>query len=305
MEHALKINKLSKTYGSQTQALKNVSLTVKSGDFFALLGANGAGKSTLIGILTGTVHKDSGKVTIADHDIDLNFPLAKKCIGIMPQEFNMDNYQTVYNIVLNQAGFFGIPARKAKERVRHLLKKLNLWSKRSEKSNALSGGMKRRLLLARALVNDPQILIVDEPTAGVDVELRHEIWNLLKQLNQDGKTILLTTHYLEEVEYLCTNMAMIHDGGIIAEGTVADMMRNLDGRIYTVELDTEPTPTSKEKYQFSNEEKNRVDMKIPSNRDISSLVSEFEEDGMRVLDIRPKMNRVEQFFLQKLSEKSK
>ena len=305
MEHALKINKLSKTYGSQTQALKNVSLTVKSGDFFALLGANGAGKSTLIGILTGTVHKDSGKVTIADHDIDLNFPLAKKCIGIMPQEFNMDNYQTVYNIVLNQAGFFGIPARKAKERIEHLLKKLNLWSKRSEKSNALSGGMKRRLLLARALVNDPQILIVDEPTAGVDVELRHEIWNLLKQLNQDGKTILLTTHYLEEVEYLCTNMAMIHDGGIIAEGTVADMMRNLDGRIYTVELDTEPTPTSKEKYQFSNEEKNRVDMKIPSNRDISSLVSEFEEDGMRVLDIRPKMNRVEQFFLQKLSEKSK
>lgn len=305
MKQALVINELSKTYDSQTQALKNVSLTVKSGDFFALLGANGAGKSTLIGILTGTVNNDSGKVTISGHDIDLNFPLAKKCIGIMPQEFNLDNYQTVYDILLNQAGFFGVPKRQAKERIENLLKKLNLWSKRSEKSNALSGGMKRRLLLARALVNDPQILIVDEPTAGVDVELRHEIWNLLKQLNQDGKTILLTTHYLEEVEYLCTNMAMIHDGEIIAEGTVADMMRNLDGRIYTIEFETEPTPTSREKYPFFNEEKNRVDLKIPSNRDISSLVSEFEEDDMRVLDIRPKMNRVEQFFLQKLSEKSK
>ena len=305
MKYALGIKALSKTYDLQTQALNNVSLNVKSGDFFALLGANGAGKSTLIGILTGTINKDSGQVTIADHDIDRNFPLAKKCIGIMPQEFNLDSYQTVYDILVNQAGFFGISAKKAKPRVESLLKQLNLWEKRFEKSNTLSGGMKRRLLLGRALVNDPQILIVDEPTAGVDVELRHEIWNLLKQLNKDGKTILLTTHYLEEVEYLCDHMAMIHHGEIIVEGNVDEMMRNLDGRIYTVEFETAPALSSIEKYQFFNQVKNRVDMKIPSNQDISSLVSKLEKDDMKVLDIRPKMNRVEQFFLQKLSEKNK
>lgn len=305
MKDALDVKELSKTYGSQTKALNKVSLKVKSGDFFALLGSNGAGKSTLISILTGTVNKDSGTVTIAGHDIERDFPLAKKCIGIMPQEFNLDSYQTVYNILLNQAGFFGIPARRAKERVKSLLTQLNLWDKRSEKSHTLSGGMKRRLLLARALVNDPQILIVDEPTAGVDVELRHEIWNLLKQLNQAGKTILLTTHYLEEVEYLCDYMAMIHDGEIVAQGNVDAMMRTLEDRIYTVEFETEPTPSSQEKYQFFNQKNNRVDVKISNTRNISSLVSEFEKDNLHVLDIRPKMNRVEQFFLKKLSEKSK
>lgn len=305
MKYALEIKGLSKTYDSQTQALNNVSLNVESGDFFALLGANGAGKSTLIGILTGTVLKSAGKVTIADHDIDRNFPLAKKCIGIMPQEFNLDNYQTVYNTVLNQAGFFGITVKQAKQRVKTLLTQLNLWEKRSEKSQSLSGGMKRRLLLARALINDPQILIVDEPTAGVDVELRHEIWNLLKQFNKAGKTILLTTHYLEEVEYLCNNMAMIHDGEIIAEGNVDVMMRKIDYRIYTVEFEREPTLANKEKYQFFNPQKNKVDVKISSNKDISSLVSELEKDDLKILDIRPKMNRVEQFFLQQLSEKSK
>lgn len=305
MKYALEINNLSKRYDSQTQVLEDVSLTIKSGDFFALLGANGAGKSTLIGILTGTINKDSGKVTVADYDIDQNFPLAKKCIGIMPQEFNLDIFQTVSCVLLNQAGFFGIPLKQAKERVELLLKKLGLWDKRSEKSNTLSGGMKRRLLLARALVNDPQILIVDEPTAGVDVELRHEIWDLLKRFNQDGKTILLTTHYLEEVEYLCNSMAMIHYGEIIAEGNVADVIRQMDGRVYTLELEAAPTASNVEKYHFFNEEKNRADMKIPINRDISSLVSELEKDGMRVLDIRPKMNRMEQFFLQKLGEKRK
>ncbi len=303
--HALEIKELSKAYDSQTHALNNVSLNVKAGDFFALLGANGAGKSTLIGILTGTVNKDSGKVTIADYDIDQNFPSAKKCIGIMPQEFNLDSYQTVYNILLNQAGFFGITAKQAKPWIEKLLKQLDLWEKRSEQSHKLSGGMKRRLLLARALVNDPQILIVDEPTAGVDVELRQEIWSLLKQFNQDGKTILLTTHYLEEVEYLCNHMAMIHHGEIIAEGNVDAMMRKLDDRIYTLEVETEPTPSTIEKYQFSNQVQNRVDIKISSNQNITSLVSELEKDNVKVLDIRPKMNRVEQFFLQKLSEKSK
>lgn len=304
MKDALKITALSKTYDSQTQALNKVCLNIQSGDFFALLGANGAGKSTLIGILTGTVIKDSGKVVITDHDIDRNFSLAKQCIGIMPQEFNLDGYQTVDTILYNQAGFFGIPAKQAKPRIESLLKQLKLWDKRAEKSQTLSGGMKRRLLLARALVNDPQILIVDEPTAGVDVELRHEIWNLLKQLNQDGKTILLTTHYLEEVEYLCDHMAMIHHGTIIAEGTVAAIMRELDDRIYTVELAAEPTPADLERYRFFNHKKHRVDVTIPSNQHISSWVSTLEKEGIQVLDIRPKMNRVEQFFLQKLSKQA-
>jgi ABC-2 type transport system ATP-binding protein len=304
MKYSLEISNVSKVYKSGTKALKTVSLAVESGDFFALLGANGAGKSTLIGILTDTVTKTAGTIKIAGFNTDTEFPQAKKKIGIMPQEFNFDTYQTVYNIVFNQAGFFGIGAATAKKTVTALLKEVNLWEKRSQPAHTLSGGMKRRLLLARALVNNPEILIVDEPTAGVDVELRHEIWNLLKKLNQQGTTIILTTHYLEEVEYLCNTMAMIHEGAIIAQGKVNHILSELTDRVYSIEFAAPLQTKDIKTHGLLNVQNHKADIKVPNQQTITSIVEKFTHSGLQAVDVRPKMNRMEQFFLQKLTEKS-
>jgi ABC-2 type transport system ATP-binding protein len=222
--HALSIRGLTKTYKNGVQALKGVDLDVETGDFFALLGPNGAGKTTLIGILTSLVNKTAGTVSVFGHDIDRELEAAKACIGIVPQEINFNQFETPQTILVNQAGFYGIERDLARERAEKYLSLLQLADKRNKMARGLSGGMKRRLMIARALIHEPRLLILDEPTAGVDVELRRDLWRYLQELNRDGKTILLTSHYLEEVERLCRTIAIINDGKIVREGPKRDFM---------------------------------------------------------------------------------
>ncbi|MCO3540956.1 ABC transporter ATP-binding protein, partial [Pseudomonas aeruginosa] len=215
MSSALSIRQLTKTYGNGFQALKGIDLDVAEGDFFALLGPNGAGKSTTIGILSTLVNKTSGSVSVFGHDLDKDPAGLKRCLGVVPQEFNFNQFEKVFDIVVTQAGYYGIPAKIAKERAERYLTQLGLWDKRNEASRMLSGGMKRRLMIARALVHQPRLLILDEPTAGVDIELRRSMWSFLTELNQEGISIILTTHYLEEAEQLCRNIAIIDHGEIV------------------------------------------------------------------------------------------
>ncbi|MGA1008397.1 MAG: ABC transporter ATP-binding protein, partial [Sedimenticolaceae bacterium] len=215
---AVKITDLTKRYAKGEEALKGIDLTVSAGDFFALLGPNGAGKSTTIGILSSLVNKSSGSIEVFGYDLEKEPELAKSCIGLVPQEFNFNQFEPVDEILINQAGFYGIPRTEAKQRAEHYLKKLSLWDKRKAQARELSGGMKRRLMIARALVHNPKLLILDEPTAGVDIEIRRSMWSFLKEINQAGTTIILTTHYLEEAESLCRNIAII-DKGVIIENT--------------------------------------------------------------------------------------
>lgn len=223
--HAIEINQLVKTYKSGTQALKGVSLTVEQGDFFALLGANGAGKTTLIGILTGLVNKTSGCIKVYGVDIDKDFSTAKTYLGVVPQEFNFNMFENVQDIVVNQAGYFGIDYKTALSDGEEILKKVGLWEKRKVMSRTLSGGMKRRLMIARGLIHKPKVLILDEPTAGVDVELRIGMWEYLREINRQGTTIILTTHYLEEVEQMCRQAAIIKKGEIVRMDTVANLTK--------------------------------------------------------------------------------
>jgi len=223
---AIEINNVVKTYKSGTQALKGVSLNVEKGDFFALLGANGAGKTSLISILTGLVNKTSGTIKVFGHDIDTDFSAAKNCLGVVPQEFNFNMFEKVGDIITNQAGYFGIDYPVAKKDAEYFLKKVGLWEKRNTMARTLSGGMKRRLMIARALIHHPKVLILDEPTAGVDVELRIGMWEYLREVNAKGTTIILTTHYLEEVEQMCRNAAIIKKGEIVRLDTVVNLTKN-------------------------------------------------------------------------------
>ncbi|MFI4955358.1 MAG: ABC transporter ATP-binding protein, partial [Gammaproteobacteria bacterium] len=226
--YAINISNLSKVYSSGLLALDDISLTVKKGDFFALLGPNGAGKSTTIGILTSLVNKTSGKVKIFDVDIDVNFPKAKSYIGVVPQEFNFSIFEKVKNILLNQAGYYGVPRAQAEINSEKLLQELGLWEKGNTPAGMLSGGMKRRLMIARALVHNPRLLILDEPTAGVDIELRRSMYTFLRKINAEGVTIILTTHYLEEAEQLCKNVAIIDHGKIIENTDIKTLINRLD-----------------------------------------------------------------------------
>lgn len=221
---AIQLSTLAKTYDNKVQALKSVNLTIEKGDFFALLGANGAGKTTIIGILTGLVNKTSGTVTVLGNDLDSSIDNVKASIGVVPQEFNFSIFEKVEDILVDQAGFYGMPRKLALPRAEELMKALGLWDKRHQPSRTLSGGMKRRLMVARALMHRPQILLLDEPTAGVDIELRRGMWDYLKQLNAEGTTIILTTHYLEEVEQLCRNVAIMKKGEIAHQSSVAELL---------------------------------------------------------------------------------
>src|SRR5210317_2043239 len=232
---ALTIENLSKVYGDGFEALKGISLKVEQGDFFALLGPNGAGKSTTIGIICSLVAKTGGRVAVFDADIDVDFPAAKKYIGIVPQEFNFNQFEKVLDIVVNQAGFYGLPPGIAHQRAQKYLKALGLWDKRDVPSRTLSGGMKRRLMIARALVHEPRLLILDEPTAGVDIEMRRSMWEFLQQINADGTTIILTTHYLEEAEALCRNIAIINHGEIVQHSSVKSLLKQLHREIFILD----------------------------------------------------------------------
>src|SRR5580693_765068 len=234
--NALSVRGLTKTYRNGVQALQGVDLDVERGDFFALLGPNGAGKTTLIGIITSLVNKSSGHASVFGHDIDRDLEAAKACIGVVPQELNFNMFETPFTIVVNQAGFYGIPRQVARERAEKYLKQLQLWDKRNGISRGLSGGMKRRLMIARALMHEPKLLILDEPTAGVDIEIRRSMWEFLREINERGTTIILTTHYLEEAETLCRNIAII-DGGHIAErDRMSSLLRRLNTETFVLNL---------------------------------------------------------------------
>src|SRR5271167_4649859 len=234
--HALVLRQLTKIYKNGIQALKAIDLEVDEGDFFALLGPNGAGKTTAIGIITSLVNKTSGVVEVFGHDIDKELEVAKSCIGLVPQELNFNQFETCFTIVVNQAGFYGIPRRLAKERAEKYLKQLQLWERRNSIARALSGGMKRRLMIARALMHQPKLLILDEPTAGVDIEIRRSMWEFLRNINDQGTTIILTTHYLEEAENLCRNVAIIEGGNIIERDSMPNVLRKLQTEVFVFNL---------------------------------------------------------------------
>src|SRR5215475_9653782 len=234
--NALSLRGLTKTYQNGVQALKGVDLDVERGDFFALLGPNGAGKTTLIGIVTSLVNKNGGEATVFGHDIVRDLEAAKACIGVVPQELNFNQFETPYTIVVNQAGFYGIPRPVARERAEKYLKQLQLWDKRDKMARGLSGGMKRRLMIARALMHEPRLLILDEPTAGVDIEVRRSMWDFLRQINADGTTIILTTHYLDEAETLCRNIAIINGGRIVERDRMSSLLRRLHVETFVLNL---------------------------------------------------------------------
>src|ERR1700749_1175280 len=234
--NALSVRGLTKTYKNGIQALKGVDLDVEQGDFFALLGPNGAGKTTLIGIVTSLVNKTGGTACVFGHDIDRELEAAKACIGVVPQELNFNQFETPYTIVVNQAGFYGIPRPLARERAEKYLKQLQLWDRKDKMSRGLSGGMKRRLMIARALVTEPRLLILDEPTAGVDIEIRRSMWDFLREINEQGTTIILTTHYLEEAETLCRSIAIINGGHLVARDRMSNLLRRLNTEVFVLNL---------------------------------------------------------------------
>ena len=304
MIKALSIQNLSKVYKNGVTALHGIDLEVAQGDFFALLGPNGAGKSTTIGIISSLVNKSAGSVKVFGHDLDTDLAAAKACIGLVPQEFNFNQFEPVVEILVNQAGYYGIPRKLAFERAEHYLNQLGLWGKRRDQARELSGGMKRRLMIARALVHEPQLLILDEPTAGVDIEIRHSMWSFLKEINAAGTTIILTTHYLEEAEQLCRNIAII-DQGRIVENT---SMRQLLGRMDTHTLVLDLAQALAELPNLSGFSACRVDdhtleVEVPRGANIAALFAELSRHEIAVISLRNKTNRLEELFIRLVGNK--
>lgn len=295
---AISIRGLSKKYATGTQALTNVDLEIQKGDFFALLGANGAGKTTVIGILTSIVRKTAGTVTVNGFDLDKDPDAVKAEIGVVPQEFNFSIFEKVENIVLDQAGFYGVPRKEAKVRAEELLKALGLWEKKDVKSMTLSGGMKRRLMIARALMHKPKILLLDEPTAGVDVELRHGMWEYLKKLNEEGTTIVLTTHYLEEVEQLCRNVAILKKGEKVRDSSVTALLAGTPSQTYRVVLDKDPKSIEIKGLRMTPRDEDSADIELDQGQTVTGLAQTLSDAGVNILDIKPAANRIEQAFLE-------
>lgn len=298
MTTALSIQQLSKIYGNGFEALKGIDLEVEQGDFFALLGPNGAGKSTTIGIISSLVNKTGGKVEIFGKDIDENFSAAKKEIGIVPQEFNFPNFEPVFDILVNQAGYYGLPRGLAEERAEKYLKKLDLWDKRFEASRHLSGGMKRRLMIARALIHHPRLLILDEPTAGVDIEMRRSMWEFLKELNEQGTTIILTTHYLEEAESLCRNIAIIDHGVIAKNSSMKNLLSQLHKEVLILDVEN-PIQQAPSLEGFSCEltDEHSLEVEIAKEQSVNELFAVLTAAGIRVTSMRNKSNRLEELFV--------
>lgn len=298
MTAALCIENLSKTYKNGVQALKGVSLDVREGDFFALLGPNGAGKSTTIGIITSLVRKTAGKVHVFGHDIDHHFSRAKQYIGVVPQEFNFNIFEKPVNIVINQAGYYGIPRKQACGRAEYYLKALDLWEKRNQPARFLSGGMKRRLLIARALVHDPKLLILDEPTAGVDIELRRSMWDFLREINRNGTTIILTTHYLEEAETLCRNIAIIDRGGLVENTSVRALLNKLHMETFVFDLQ-QPVSAAPALpgYVVRLIDPTTLEIDISKEKPINAVFESLSAQGIQVISMRNKANRLEELFL--------
>ena len=298
MSKALHITNLSKTYGNGFTALKGVSLSVEKGDFFALLGANGAGKSTMIGIISSLVNKTAGDVSIHGFDLDTQRSQAKAMIGLVPQEFNFNVFEPVEEILLNQAGYYGVPRKEAKVRAKQLLEQLELWDKRSNMASELSGGMKRRLMIARALIHRPQLLILDEPTAGVDIEIRRSMWDFLKKLNEAGITIILTTHYLEEAESLCRNIAIINKGDIVENTSMKSLLSHLQTETFILDL-KEPLGNLPETDEFILRQVDSFTLEVELNKEhsINRIFEVLNTYGIRVSSLRNKTNRLEELFI--------
>ncbi len=295
--NALEINNLVKTYKTGTKALKGVSLNVAEGDFFALLGANGAGKTTIIGILTGLVNKSEGTVKIFGFDIDKDFESAKKCIGVVPQEFNFNMFENVLDIVVNQAGYFGIDYKDALGDAEEILKRVGLWEKRKAMARTLSGGMKRRLMIARGLIHKPKMLILDEPTAGVDVELRHGMWEYLRDINTQGTTIVLTTHYLEEVEQMCRNAAMIKEGLIVRNDSVRNLLLTVPQDTYRVTVKEMKSLDSIQPYRPKAIDEHTIEIDIGRREELNEILLKLMQADFVIVDVHPKGNRLEKLFL--------
>ena len=296
---ALVIENLTKTYKSGVQALHGIDLQVKRGEFFALLGPNGAGKSTTIGIVSSLVNKTSGSVRIFEHDLDRERVQAKSLIGLVPQEFNFNQFEKVFDIVVTQAGFYGIPARQAAERAEFYLRKLGLWEKRENAARTLSGGMKRRLMIARALVHEPELLILDEPTAGVDIELRRSMWDFLTELNKQGKTIILTTHYLEEAESLCRRIAIIDHGRIVEDTDMKTLLEKLQVETFVLDL-AEPLDAAPALAGFDVRfrDARTLEVDVPKKAPLNDLFARLAECRVEVLSMRNKANRLEELFME-------
>ncbi|EXJ23901.1 ABC transporter, ATP-binding protein [Alkalibacterium sp. AK22] len=303
MTNALEIKDLKKVYAGGVEALKSVDLKVKEGDFYALLGPNGAGKSTTIGIITSLVNKTAGEVKVFGYDLDKELMQVKQQIGLVPQEFNFNQFETVQQIVVNQAGYYGVSRKEALERSEVYLKQSDLWEKRNVKARMLSGGMKRRLMIARALMHEPKLLILDEPTAGVDIELRREMWKFLKELNAKGTTIILTTHYLEEAEMLCRNIGIIQKGELIEDTSMKALLAKLQYETFI--LDIEPSHSRPVITGFDSEllEESTLAVEVARDQGINEVFSQLTEQGIKVLSMRNKSNRLEELFLKLTEEK--
>ena len=296
--YALELDQLRKTYSGGFEALKGISLSVKKGDFYALLGPNGAGKSTTIGIISSLVNKTSGTVKVFGYDIDKDLELAKQNLGLVPQEFNFNPFETVEQIVMQQAGYYGVKKTLAKERAKKYLSQLDLWGKRHERARNLSGGMKRRLMIARALMHEPHLLILDEPTAGVDIELRRSMWEFLERINrEDGITIILTTHYLEEAEMLCRHIGIINHGELIENTTMKGLLGKLAVETFILDVNETETIPQLEGVRSQDIVDGSLEIELDKEQGLNHVFAQLSEHGVKVLSMRNKANRLEELFV--------
>jgi len=298
MSTALSIRQLAKVYGNGFEALKGIDLDVAEGDFFALLGPNGAGKSTTIGILSTLVNKTGGTVNVFGHDLDRDPGKLKRCLGVVPQEFNFNQFEKAFDILVTQAGYYGIPSKVAKERAEQYLNQLGLWDKRDVSSRMLSGGMKRRLMIARALIHRPRLLILDEPTAGVDIELRRSMWSFLTELNREGITIILTTHYLEEAEQLCRNIGIIDHGRIVKNTSMRELLKQLHVETFLLDLkESQLVPPELGNYPARLVDHHTLEVQVDKSQGVTDLFRLLAAQGIEVLSLRNKTNRLEELFV--------
>ncbi|MCQ8881099.1 ABC transporter ATP-binding protein [Pseudoalteromonas shioyasakiensis] len=294
---ALNIEGLKKVYKNGVEAVKGIDLQVQQGDFFALLGPNGAGKSTTIGVISSLVNKSAGRVQVFGHDIDTDLEAAKSELGLVPQEFNFSQFETLNQILVNQAGYYGVPRKLAHERAEKYLKQLGLFEKKDKQARTLSGGMKRRLMIARALMHEPKLLILDEPTAGVDIELRRSMWDFLREINKQGVTIILTTHYLEEAELLCRNIAIIDSGVIVENTTIKALLAKLDKETFVLDLKQPVQPISIADYKYTLTDDHTLEVEVAKSQGLNHVFSALSEQGNTVLSMRNKANRLEELFV--------
>ncbi len=303
-EYALEINGLKKIYDNNVEALKGIDLKIAKGDFFALLGPNGAGKSSTIGIISSITNKTEGNIKIFGIDVDQDFPKAKSFLGVVAQEINFSQFENVEDIVITQAGYYGIPKDIAKERCKNLLEKLSLWDKRNDQARNLSGGQKRRLMIAKALVHEPKLLLLDEPTAGVDIELRREMWNFLSDINKNGTTIILTTHYLEEAEQHCNNIAIIDEGTIVENTSMKELLSRLSIQSFVLDLQDEINELPNFSiYDLKLQDPKTLIATLTKDDDLNNLFNQLTDHGIKVKSMRNEQNRLEELFIRLIKDK--